>query len=168
VFLDESGVNLDMVRRYGRSVGKSRVVDRVPLNTPKATTLISSIRLNGQLVHKEVEGSINGERFQEYLRDCISSQLHAGDMVVMDNLGSHKMAEVARIIEQAGATVMYLPAYSPDLNPIEKMWSKIKAFIRKLRPSTKTQLDDAISSAFKQVTPSDCLGWFSSAGIPLI
>lgn len=130
VFLDESGININMARRYGRAIGKARVVDDVPLNTPKTTTLLSSIRIGGETVPTFFEGALNGERFLQYLQEKLIPSLHENDIVVMDNLRSHKVAGVKEMINEAKASLVYLPAYSPDLNPIEMMWSKIKAYLK--------------------------------------
>ena len=164
VFLDESGINTDMTRRYGRSKGKRRVVDSAPLNTPKTTTLLSCIRLDGTTVPMVFQGALNKERFLEYLRDYLVPKLRAGDIVVMDNLGSHKVTGVADLIRSAGAEPMYLPPYSPDYNPIEKMWSKLKAYFRKLKLRSVELLCAAVPDAFALVTHSDSFGWFSAAG----
>lgn len=164
VFLDESGINTDMIRRYGRSKGKSRVVDSTPINTPKTTTLLSSIRLDGTTVPVSFQGALNKERFLEYLKDSLVPTLRPGDLVVMDNLGSHKVAGVAELIRSAGAEPLYLPPYSPDFNPIEKMWSKLKALFRKLKLRSVDLLTAAIPTAFSTITPEDASGWFSAAG----
>lgn len=164
VFLDESGINIDMTRRYGRSKGKQRIVDSTPLNTPKTTTLLSSIRLDGSTVRTAFQGALNKERFLEYLRDVLVPCLRAGDVVVMDNLGSHKVAGVADLIRSAGAEPLYLPPYSPDFNPIEKMWSKLKAYFRKLKLRSVEALQTAIPKAFSTITASDAHGWFTVSG----
>ena len=149
VFLDESGVNLNMTRRYGRAVGKTRIYDYVPLKTPKNTTLLSSIRLeNASMVHKELTGAVNGETFLEYIRNALAPTLKVGDIVIMDNLSVHKVAGVRQAIEEKGASVLYLPPYSPDLNPIEMLWSKIKAFLRKRKARETALLANAISEAY--------------------
>lgn len=164
VFLDESGINIDMTRRYGRSKGKQRVVDSTPLNTPKTTTLLSSIRLDGSTVRTAFQGALNKERFLEYLRDILVPRLQKGDIVVMDNLGSHKVTGVAEFIRSAGAELLYLPPYSPDFNPIEKMWSKLKAYFRKLKFRSVELLQAAIPEAFSTITASDAHGWFVASG----
>ena len=164
VFLDESGVNTDMTRRYGRSVGKKRVVDNAPLNKPKVTTILSSIRLDGTTAFTDFRGSTTGERFIAYLKDVLIPTLKPGDYVVMDNLGVHHVRGIAEIIRSVGAIPLYLPPYSPDLNPIEKLWSKIKAILRKWRIRSTNSLERAITDAFSLVCPDDCLGWFASAG----
>lgn len=164
VFLDESGINIDMTRRYGRSKGKQRVVDSTPLNTPKTTTLLSSIRLDGSTIPMVFQGALNKERFLEYLQDYLVPNLRQGDIVVMDNLGSHKVSGVAELIQSAGASLMYLPPYSPDFNPIEKMWAKLKARFRKLKLRSGDLLCAAVPDAFALVTSSDALGWFRVSG----
>lgn len=164
VFLDESGINIDMTRRYGRSKGKQRVVDSTPLNTPKTTTLLSSIRLDETTVRTAFQGALNKERFLEYLRNVLVLRLREGDVVVMDNLGSHKVSGVAELIRSAGAEPLYLPPYYPDFNPIEKMWSKLKAYFRKLKLRSVELLQKAIPMAFRTISTSDTHGWFAVAG----
>ena len=153
-----------MTRRYGRSKGKQRIVDSTPLNTPKTTTLLSSIRLDGSTVRTTFQGALNKERFLKYLRDVLVPCLRAGDIVVMDNLGSHKVAGVTDLIRSAGAEPLYLPPYSPDFNPIEKMWSKLKAYFRKRKLRSVEALQAAIPKAFSTVTASDAHGWFAVSG----
>lgn len=164
VFLDESGTNTDLARLYGRSVGKRRVVDHVPLNTPRTTTILSSMRLDGSTARTVFSGSVTGERFKSYLKEVLLPTLHPGDIVVMDNLGSHKVQGVAEMIHCVGAELRYLPPYSPDLNPIEMMWSKVKAFLRKRRPRSAEALLGLIPAAFASLSSSDCPAWFSAAG----
>ena len=165
VFLDESGVNLNMTRRYGRAIGKARVYDYVPLNTPRNTTLLSSIRIeDAAMVHKEISGALNGVIFLEYIRNDLAPTLRQGDIVIMDNLRVHKVAGVRQAIEEKGATVLYLPPYSPDLNPIEMLWSKIKAFLREQKARDTAILLDKIQEAYDKVSLQDILGWFAAAG----
>lgn len=164
VFLDESGINTDMTRRYGRAVGKARVIDHVPCNTPKNTTIVSSMRLEGTCAYDVIDGSMNGERFLEYVQNVLVPTLRPGDIVVMDNLRAHKVSGVEEAIASAGAHTVYLPPYSPDLNPIEKMWSKVKTFMRKWKVRMRGLLSGAIDKAISLVTPSDCDGWFSCCG----
>lgn len=165
VFLDESGVNLNMTRRYGRAIGKARVYDYVPLNTPKNITMLSSIRLeDASMIHKEITGALNGATFLEYIRNDLAPTLKPGDIVIMDNLRVHKVNGVRQAIEDKGASVLYLPPYSPDMNPIEMLWSKIKAFLRKEKARDADLLIDAIEKAYSTVSVEDVLGWFSAAG----
>lgn len=164
VFLDESGVNINMARRYGRGKGGRRVVDHTPLNTPKSTTILSPIRLDGQLAFTTFQGGTTGDKFLTYLKDVLIPTLHPGDIVVMDNLRTHHIQAVSELLHGAGAQVLYLPPYSPDLNPIDKLWSKVKAVLRKLRVRSSNALDAAIRFALDQVSADDCAGWFSCAG----
>ena len=164
VFLDESGVNTNMSRRYARAFGGNRAVDAVPLNKGQSTTILSSVRLDGTTASTVFPGAVNRDKFKDYLRDRLSPTLQAGDVVIMDNLPCHKVGGVKDIIEQAGAFALYLPPYSPDLNPIEMMWSKIKALLRAEKARTVDALLSAIPAAFAIVSVSDIRGWFSAAG----
>ena len=163
-FLDESGVNTDMTRTYGRAQGGERVIGSVPLNTPKSTTILSSICLSGNTNYTTYTGGTTGEKFVDYLKNNLIPTLGKDDIVIMDNLRSHHVKEVKETFEEAGIHYLYLPPYSPDMNPIEMLWSKIKSILRKLEIRTAEGLPDAIASAFQQVSSSDCLGWFSAAG----
>jgi transposase len=167
VFLDECGVNTGMTRLYGRGPKNERVVDAVPDTRFHQTTILSSIRMDGTTVPCVFEGALNGELFREYVRKFLAPTLRPGDIVVMDNLSSHKVSGVVEAIEAAQAKVMFLPPYSPDLNPIEMMWSKVKAILRKLKTRTKELLIDAIAFALDCVCASDAAGWFSHDGYQL-
>ena len=167
VFLDESGVNTNLTRRYGRAQGKERVQDSAPLNTPKTTTILSSVRLDGTTVPKFFSGSMNGSMFLDYVQHELAPSLNTGDLVIMDNLRCHKVKGVKEAIQQTGAQLLYLPPYSPDFNPIEMMWSKLKAVLRKVKARTVDSLLQALPKAFQTVSPSDVLGWFRESGYSL-
>jgi len=164
IFLDESGVNTGMTRLYGRAFEGERVVDYIPDVRFQRTSILSSVRLDGSYVPMIFSGSLTGELFKEYLKKFLVPTLKPGDIVIMDNLSSHKVAGVNEIIESAKAKIMYLPPYSPDLNPIEQMWSKIKAYLRKIKARTKDTLYAEIKNAFNIVSKVDILGWFGCAG----
>ena len=164
VFLDESGVNINMTRRYGRVKGGRRAVDHAPLNTPKSTMILSSVRLNGEAAFSTFSGGTTRSRFLTYLKDILIPTLRPGDIVVMDNLRSYHIQAVGELLHDAGIKLLYLPPYSPDLNLIEKLWSKVKSILRKLRVRTTDDLDAAIPFAFCQISPDDCAGWFRSSG----
>lgn len=132
------------------------------------TTMISSVRLDGTTACMTIEGATNTEVFQAYVREVLVPSLRPGDIVVMDNLGAHKNELTLAMIEQAGAAVRFLPAYSPDLNPIEMMWSKVKALLRKKQARNHPDLLAAIASALNAVTPDDALGWFAHCGYNFI
>ena len=157
-------MNIDMARRYGRGKGGRRVVDHAPLNTPQSTTILSSVRLDGEVAFTIFQGGTTGDKFLTYLKDVLIPTLHPGDIVVMDNLRTHHIQAVGELLHGAGAEVLYLPPYSPDLNPIEKLWSKVKAIWRKLRVRSPDALDDAIHFALNCVSAADCVGWFCCAG----
>jgi transposase len=164
VFLDESGVNTGMTRLYGRGKPGARLVDYVPDVRFERTSILSSVRLNGEIAPLVFEGSLNGELFKEYVSQCLIPTLQEGDVVIMDNLTSHKVEGIAELITAAGASVVYLPPYSPDLNPIEMMWSKVKAYLRKAKARTRQALDDAIATALGLVSQTDISGWFTKDG----
>lgn len=157
-------MNVNMARRYGRGKGGQRVVDHAPLNTPKSTTILSSIRLDGEMAFTTFQGGTTGEKFLAYLKDILIPTLRPGDIVVMDNLRTHHIQAVGELLHNAGAGLLYLPAYSPDLNPIEKLWSKVKAILRKLRIRSLDALDTAIRFALSCVSADECAGWFRCAG----
>ena len=126
--------------------------------------MIASVRLDGSTAAMAIEGATDTEVFRAYVAEVLVPTLRPGDLVVMDNLAPHKSEPTLALIAQAGAQALFLPAYSPDLNPIEKMWSKIKTLLRSAEPRTPEQLVAAMASALARVTPSDALGWFTSCG----
>ena len=132
------------------------------------TTMISSVRVDGTTACMTIEGATNTEVFHAYVRVVLVPSLRVGDIVVLDNLGAHKNKRTLALIEQAGAEVRFLPAYSPDLNPIEMMWSKVKALLRKKQARNSPDLLAAIASALCAVTAQDALGWFTACGYNFI
>lgn len=126
--------------------------------------MISSIRLDGSKACMTIDAPTDGDVFQAFTEQVLVPALRPGDIVVMDNLGAHRREEIAVAIARAGARAEYLPAYSPDLNPIEKMWSKVKEFLRATKARTSDALDAAIEAAFQSVTPQDAASWFASCG----
>lgn len=143
----------------------TRCVDNTPLNTPKNTTILSSIRLNGETAYTIYQGGTTRNKFVDYLSHVLAPTLQEGDIVIMDNLQTHHANAVKEVIENLNIKVMYLPPYSPDLNPIEKMWSKIKSILRKRKVRDFHALSKAIAYAFSKVCALDCSGWFRSCGI---
>ena len=130
--------------------------------------MISSIRLDGTTACMHLPGAADTAAFVTYIAQVLCPTLKQGDIVVMDNLSVHKSPEVQRLVEAAGAEARFLPAYSPDLNPIEKMWSKIKALLRSAEARTPEQLDQAITMAFSKITANDAAGYFASCGYNII
>lgn len=130
--------------------------------------MISSVRLDGTTACMTIEGATDTAVFQAYVRAILVPSLRAGDIVVMDNLAPHKNEHTVKLIEQAGASVRFLPAYSPDLNPIEMMWSKVKALLRAAEARTADDLQRAIAAALRRVTPQDAAHWFAACGYSII
>ena len=164
VFLDESGAKTNLTPLYGRLKQGRRLFDAAPCGRWETTTMIASIRLDGSTAPMVLDGACDGVSFRVYLDRVLVPSLRPGDIVVMDNLSAHKMAGVAEAVERVGAEVWYLPPYSPDLNPIEKMWSKIKSSLRRAKARTQEGLWEAIGEALQNVTESDAKGWFQSCG----
>jgi len=164
VFIDEAGAKTNMTRLRGRAQGGQRCVDEAPHGHWETTTMISSIRIDGSTACMVVDGATSSDVFREYVRHVLVPTLKPGDIVILDNLVAHKDVEACRLIQDAQATVLPLPAYSPDLNPIEKMWSKVKEFLRNAKARTQETLLYAIAEALKTITHQDALGWFRSCG----
>jgi transposase len=153
-----------MTRLYGRVIGGKRLFDSTPYGHWCRTTVISAIRVDGTTISMSIEGSTDSEVFKAYISEMLCKALHAGDIVIMDNLTSHRVNGIEESIKTAKAELKYLPPYSPDLNPIEKMWSKIKAILRSLKARTEDGLFKALADALNSVTMSDAVGWFESSG----
>jgi transposase len=153
-----------MTRRYGRSPMGQRLVCAVPQGHYQTTTLIAAVSLHGPQAPWLLDGPMDGEWFLAWVRVGLVPLLQHDDVVVLDNLATHKVAGVRAAIEAAGARLEYLPPYSPDFNPIEPMWSKVKQGLKSREPRTARQLLKAAGAAFATVTPEDCQGFFLSAG----
>ena len=151
-----------MTRHYARAWKNQRAVDKTPLNTPCNTTVLSSIRLNGACAYTVYQGGTTAERFAEYLKTKLLPTLSKEDIIVMDNMRSHHAKVVKQLLDSSKVTYLYLPPYSPDLNPIEKMWSKLKAFLRKEKIRIASELPSAISKGFLTIRSKDCIEWFHS------
>lgn len=166
VFLDESGAKTNMTRLYGRAPVGERCVDRTPHGHWKTMTMLGAIRLDGVMQDATIviDGPMDAATFLAYTQQCLAPLLRPGDVVVMDNLSSHKAAGVREAIQAAGATLWYLPPYSPDLNPIEKLWSKVKTWLRRVCARTFDALTDAIADALRAVAPDECANYFASCG----
>src|SRR3954453_16416871 len=168
VFVDESFASTNMARLYGRAPRGVRLRAAVPHGHRKKTTLVAGLRLSGVTATQLLDGSLNGEGFLEYVRQVLVPALAPGDIVVIDNLSSHKSHPVREAIEAAGAKLLFLPPYSPDFNPIEKAFSKLKALLRKAAERTVSGLPQAILRILAAFTASECANYFASAGYDLI
>ena len=153
-----------MTRLRGRALRGQRVHASAPHGHWHTTTMISSIRLEGTTACMTIGSPTDTEVFQGYVRHILCPTLRAGDIVIMDNLRPHKNEHTLALIAAAGASVLFLPAYSPDLNPIEKMCSKVKALLRSAEARTREELLEAIAKALQAVTAKDAMGWFASCG----
>lgn len=157
-----------MTRLCGRAQRGQRVHARSPQGHWHTTTMISSIRVDGSTACMTIEGATDTEVFRAYVRQVLYPSLQPGDVVVMDNLSPHKSDRTLSLIEERGAQVRFLPAYSPDLNPIEKMWSKVKTSLRSAEARTQEALINAIGLALNNVTPQDAMNWFAHCGYSFI
>jgi len=163
-FLDEAGSNLAMTRAYGRGGRGRRVIETVPQNYGENITMLAALSVTGVEAAMTINGAVDGIVFKVYVAQILCPTLTAGDVVVMDNLPAHKVAGIRQLIEERGAKLIYLPPYSPDLNPIEKCWSKIKTYLRKAKARTREELEKALHEALLLVTKEDAQGWFKSCG----
>ena len=164
VVVDESGCTTNMTRTRGRAPPGVRVHDAVPGGHWKVTTLIGAVRAEGVAAAVSVEAATDGPVFLAFVRDALVPALRPGDVVVMDNLGAHKVKGVREAVEAAGARLLYLPPYSPDLSPIELCWSKVKEALRSAAARTADSLGHAIREAFEAVTTHDLRNWFRHCG----
>jgi transposase len=165
VFVDEMGVHTSLAPLYGYFPKGERVRLQVPRNRGKNTTLLASITLLGGMGETMVvEGSTNREVFEAYVERVLAPTLEAGQLVIMDNLSAHKPARVRELIEGRGCELIYLPAYSPDFNPIEEAFAKIKEILRRVGARTKDALVDALAEALSAISAQDARGYFEHAG----
>ncbi len=164
VFIDETWASTNMARSRGRAPKGERLRAGIPHGHWKTTTFVAGLRLTGMVAPLVLDGPINGTAFQAYIDQFLVPTLTPGDIVIMDNLGSHKGAGVRAAIEAAGAKLLYLPPYSPDLNPIEKAFSKLKAHLRKAAERTVDGLWNMIGALLPTFTPKQCANFFAAAG----
>jgi transposase len=164
VFLDESGLKTNMTRLYGRAYKGARCHDAAPCGHWETVTILSSVRLDGTTQSVLFDGAVDRKMFDEYIKEILAPQLRPGDIVIMDNLNAHKSADALKVVQACQAEIRFLPAYSPDLNPIEKMWSKVKQILRGMKPRTNEELFWSTGAALGMVTASDAQGWFESCG----
>ena len=164
VFVDEMGSNIALAPLYAWAPKGERALCSTPRNRGKNTTLLSSISLEGMGPSLVVEGSTNKVLFETYIERVLCPDLKDGQVVVMDNLSSHKGEKVRELIEDRGCELVYLPAYSPDFNPIEESFSKIKGILRKIGARTRATLIEALSVAISEVSAQDALGFFEHCG----
>lgn len=164
VFIDETWVTTNMTRCYGRARRGQRLVANVPHGHWKTSTFLAALRHDKITAPCIIDGAINGETFRAYIEQFLVPTLAPGDIVIMDNLSSHKVAGVGQAIEATGAILLYLPPYSPDLNPIEQFFAKLKHWLRKAAKRTIDAVYDAIGPILDTVSSAECANYFANAG----
>lgn len=164
LFIDETGASTKMARLYGRSRRGRRCRAAIPHGHWRTTTFTGALRLCGMTAPMVLDGPMNGAAFKAYVEHILVPTLVPGDIVVMDNLAAHKSDAIAKAIKAAGAELRYLPPYSPDFNPIENAFAKLKARLRKAAARTRDDLWDAIAKALPDFTPSQCANYFAATG----
>ena len=164
MFIDETWASTNMARRRGRAPRGERLRAGIPYGHWKTTTFLAGLRITGMMAPMVLDGPINRLAFQAYVEQVLVPELSPGDIVVMDNLSSHKGPAVCQAIAATGARLLYLPPYSPDFNPIENAFAKLKALLRKAAEPTVDGLSDAIGHIIDLFTPSECANYFAAAG----
>jgi transposase len=164
VFIDETGASTNMTRRYGRCPRGQRLVSSVPWGHWKTTTFVAALRVDQIGAPCALDGPMDGDCFRAYIEQFVVPTLRPGEIVIMDNLASHKVAGIREAIEAAGAELRYLPPYSPDLNPIEQAFAKLKALLRKAAARTIDDLIAAIADALTKFQPAECQNYLANSG----
>jgi transposase len=164
IFVDETGTSTKMVRTHGRCRRGQRLIGKAPFGHWKTTTFTAGLRCDGIVAPFVLDGPMNGEAFLVYVRTVLAPSLSAGDIVVIDNLPANKVAGVRAAIEARGAILLYLPPYSPDLNPIEMAFAKLKTLLRKAAARTRDSLWGAIANVLTAFTPGECSNYLAHAG----
>jgi transposase len=167
VFLDESGASTQMTRNYGRAPSGQRVAEATPQGHWHTVTMLAALTIQGLPAPMIIESPTDGDVFLAYLEQVLCPQLRPGQVVIMDNLSAHKVAGVQQLITATGAQLIYLPPYSPDFNPIEQAWSKIKQWLRSAKARSVEALEGAIAEALRAITADNALAWFSHCGYGL-
>jgi len=167
IFLDESGVTTEMTRRYGRGPRGERIREGTPGGHWRTLTVLGAIRRSGWVATMTIEAPTDGDVFLAYLEQVLCPQLQPGEVVVMDNLAAHKVQGVRNLIEATGAELRYLPPYSPDFNPIEKCWSKLKQLLRAAKARSMLALEQGLTEALAAVTPQNVQACFRHCGYGL-
>jgi len=168
VFIDETGAKTNMTRLYARALKSQRAVDYAPHGHWNTTTLIAGITSSGAIAPMMLDGPMDTEAFEAYVAQVLIPALPPEAIVVMDNLAAHKRPAIADMLRQAQAELRYLPPYSPDFNPIELMWSKVKGCLRGIKPRTQDELTEAVSTALATITSDDTRGFFRHCFVGII
>jgi transposase len=164
VFVDEAGSNIGMTRDYARAPRGERAPGSVPRNRGTGTTMLGALDIHGVRALMTIEGGTDADVFEAFLQHVLIPKLRPGDIVILDNVGAHKPEQMRKLIAQAGASMIFLPAYSPDMNPIELCWSKLKAAPKDFGARTVDDLHRAIRRAMDLICADDAKGWFKHCG----
>jgi transposase len=164
VFLDESGATTEMTRRYGRAPRGERIGEATPAGHWRTLSLLGALTLQGMLASMTVESPTDGDVFLAFLEQVLCPRLQPGQVVILDNLGAHRVAGVRELVAARGARLVYLPPYSPDFNPIEQAWSKIKQQLRSAKARVVEVLEQAAAEAISLITPENAVAWFRHCG----
>jgi transposase len=164
VFIDEAGSNIAMTRDYGRALRGERVPGHVPRNRGTVTSMLGALDLKGVRAMMTVEGGTDADVFEAFVEQLLARKLRPGDIVILDNVGAHKSERIRELIRERGAMLLFLPPYSPDLNPIEFAWSKLKAALKDFGARNREALDTAIRRAMDLICPDDASAWFTHCG----
>jgi transposase len=164
VFIDEAGSHIGMTRDYARAPRGERAHGDVPRNRGDVTTMVGALDVRGVRAMMTVGGATDAEVFEAFLERVLLRRLRPGDIVVLDNVGAHRPEHIRRLVEARGASMLFLPPYSPDLNPIELCWSKLKAVLKDFAPRSRSALDDAIRRAMDLIGADDAEAWFKHCG----
>ena len=167
IFIDETWAKTNMTRLRGRAPRGERLIDKTPHGHWKTTTLIAALGISGVRCSTVVDGAVNGDAFEAFIAQVLVPKLRSGDVVIMDNLSSHKRVRTRELIEAAGAHLVFLPPYSPDLNPIEMIFAKVKQLLRSLACRTREALWAAMQSVLDQVSPTDAANCYKHCGYTL-
>lgn len=164
VWVDETGISTNLVRLYARAPKGERALGRAPAGHWRQLTVLGGLSLEGLVACMSIEAATDKDVFMAFLRHVLVPALRPGQVVVLDNLGAHKAHEVRELIEAAECRLLYLPPYSPEFNPIEQCWSKLKALLRSAGARTKEALEEALTVIIEQITAADAQGWFAHCG----
>lgn len=164
VFVDESGINTAMTRRYARSLMGERALGRVPAGHWRQLTLLGGLSLEGLIACMSIEAATDTGVFLAFVREILVPALKPGQVVLLDNLSAHRAEAVRALIEGAGCRLLYLPPYSPEMNPIEQTWSKLKTLLRSAAARTREALEETLTAVIEEITAADSRGWFHNCG----
>lgn len=163
-FLDEAGAKTILTRLYARALGGARTSEAIPRNYGASTSMLATLSIDGVEAPMLIEGSVDTAVFNAYCEEVLRPTLKSGDILVLDNLRAHRASRIEEIAAGCGVRVVWLPPYSPDFSPIELMWSKVKAYLKKIKARTQAELEKAIALALQTVMLSDCRNWFRHCG----